>query len=249
MQLSVVTLFPEMFAALTDWGISGRAVKRELITLDFFNPREFATDKQRTVDDKPFGGGPGMLMKSGPLIAAINQAKKSHATEGKEVKVAYLSPQGTLLDHSAVVSLAKRERFILVCGRYQGIDERVIEQEIDEEWSIGNFILSGGELAAMSLIDAMIRLQPGALGHEDSAKEDSFGNGLLHWPEYTRPQDFEKNRVPDVLLSGDHEAIKDWRKKQSLISTLKKRPDLISWERLSEEERTMLKEFTDESRS
>ena len=127
MQLSVVTLFPEMFAALTDWGISGRAVKRELITLDFFNPREFATDKQRTVDDKPFGGGPGMLMKSGPLIAAINQAKKSHATEGKEVKVAYLSPQGTLLDHSAVVSLAKRERFILVCGRYQGIDERVIE--------------------------------------------------------------------------------------------------------------------------
>ena len=249
MQLSVVTLFPEMFSALTDWGISGRAVKRELITLDFFNPRSFATDKQRTVDDKPFGGGPGMLMKSGPLIAAINQAKKRHKSEGEEVKVAYLSPQGTPLDHPAVEGLAKRDRLILVCGRYQGIDERVIEQEIDEEWSIGNFVLSGGELAAMALIDAMIRLQPGALGHEDSAKQDSFGNGLLHWPEYTRPQDFEKKRVPDVLLSGDHGAIRDWRKKQSLISTLRKRPDLISWEKLKEEEKAILKEFMNESRT
>ena len=249
MQLSVVTLFPEMFAALTDWGVTGRAVKRKLVTLDFFNPRSFATDKQRTVDDKPFGGGPGMLMKTGPLIAAIIQAKKRHARNGKNVKVAYLSPQGTPLDHSAVVSLAKRERLILVCGRYQGIDERVIEQEIDEEWSIGNFVLSGGELAAMALIDAMIRFQPGALGDEDSAKQDSFGSGLLHWPEYTRPQEFNKNRVPEVLLSGDHGAIEDWRKKQSLISTFKKRPDLINMEKLGEEEKSILTEFMNESGS
>lgn len=257
MQLSVVTLFPEMFSALTEWGISGRAVKQELVSLDFYNPRDFATDKHRTVDDKPFGGGPGMLMKTEPLVAAINAARQMSNTNtgdkgvnGKDAKVVYLSPQGRPTKHEDIVSFAAQKSLILVCGRYQGIDNRVIENEIDEELSLGDFVLSGGELAAMALIDAMIRFQPGALGDEDSAQQDSFANGLLHCPEYTRPQEYNGKKVPDVLLSGDHGEIKNWRLKHSLGATWEKRPDLVNElianKQLSQEELEVLEQYINE---
>jgi len=182
------------------------------------------------VDDKPFGGGPGMLMKTEPLIASIaaaRQAVSQKQTIGEKARVIYLSPQGQTLKQGSIVDLAKRESMVLLCGRYQGIDNRVLENEIDEEWSLGDFVISGGELAAMTLIDAMTRLQPGALGDEGSALEDSFSNGLLHSPEYTRPQSIDGSDVPKVLLSGDHEAIRKWRLKQSLVATWLKRPDLL----------------------
>ncbi|NKB32177.1 MAG: tRNA (guanosine(37)-N1)-methyltransferase TrmD [Pseudomonadales bacterium] len=246
MQLSVVTLFPEMFSALTDWGISGRAIKQGIVSLDFYNPRDFTKDKHRTVDDKPFGGGPGMLMKTEPLIEAIRAARRGLAGDDQEVTVVYLSPQGRPVKHRDVIDLAQRKKMALVCGRYQGIDNRVIESEIDEELSLGDFVLSGGELAAMALLDAMIRFQPGALGDEDSAQQDSFANGLLHCPEYTRPQEFDGKEVPDVLLSGDHSAIKTWRMKQSLGATWLKRPDLIDKEQLDQEQQDLLERFINE---
>ena len=238
MHINIVTLFPEMFSAITDFGITSKAGKQGLIELDYFNPREFATDRHRTVDDKPYGGGPGMLMKTGPLVAAINAARKGlrDKRRGSEAKVAYLSPQGRVLDLTGVFELASRESIILLCGRYQGIDQRVIDQEVDEEWSVGNFVLSGGELAAMTLIDTVTRLQPGAVGDKDSVNEDSFSNGLLHWPEYTKPQVFNNQDVPNVLLSGDHEAIREWRLQQSLVATREKRPELISKEILDQKE-------------
>ena len=230
MQINVITLFPEMFTAITECGITSKAAKQGLIELDYFNPREFTTDKHRTVDDKPYGGGPGMLMKTEPLVAAIKAARSGLRTRGAnlEAKVAYLSPQGRVLDQAGVLELASRDSLILVCGRYQGIDQRVIDQEVDEEWSVGNFVLSGGELAAMALIDAVTRLQPGAVGDKDSVSQDSFSNGLLHWPEYTKPKVFNNQSVPNVLLSGDHEAIRKWRLEQSLVATRNKRPELIS---------------------
>ena len=202
MQINVITLFPEMFTAITECGITSKAAKQGLIELDYFNPREFTTDKHRTVDDKPYGGGPGMLMKTEPLVAAIKAARSGLRTRGAnlEAKVAYLSPQGRVLDQAGVLELASRDSLILVCGRYQGIDQRVIDQEVDEEWSVGNFVLSGGELAAMALIDAVTRLQPGAVGDKDSVSQDSFSNGLLHWPEYTKPKVFNNQSVPNVLL-------------------------------------------------
>jgi len=249
MRVSVITLFPEMFTALTDWGISGRAVKQALVTLDFFNPRDYTTDKHRTVDDKPFGGGPGMLMKTEPLVAAIQAAKQAELDKSgakKNGKVVLLSPQGKQVDHQEIMSLAARENLILVCGRYQGVDNRVIESEIDEELSIGDFVLSGGEIAAMALIDAVIRFQPGALGDEDSAQQDSFTSGLLHCPEYTRPQEYDGKEVPDVLLSGDHGAIEQWRIKHSLGATWLKRPDLIDKCELSEEQKELLEQYIHE---
>jgi len=229
-QINVITLFPEMFTAITECGITSKAAKQGLIELDYFNPREFTTDKHRTVDDKPYGGGPGMLMKTEPLVAAIKAARSGLRARGAnlEAKVAYLSPQGRVLDQAGVLELASRDSLILVCGRYQGIDQRVIDQEVDEEWSVGNFVLSGGELAAMALIDAVTRLQPGAVGDKDSVSQDSFSNGLLHWPEYTKPKVFNNQSVPNVLLSGDHEAIRKWRLEQSLVATRNKRPELIS---------------------
>lgn len=246
MKLSVVTLFPEMFSALTDWGISGRAVKQGLVVLNYFNPRDYAKDKHRSVDDKPFGGGPGMLMKTEPLIAAIQAAK--HGLKGGEgsSRVVYLSPQGRPIQHDDIVNLATRQSMVLVCGRYQGIDNRVIESEIDEEVSIGDFVLSGGELAAMALIDAMIRFQPGVLGDEDSVQQDSFTNGLLHCPEYTRPQEYNGREVPQVLLSGDHAAIETWRVKESLGATWIKRPDLIEKNKLDREQLELLEQFINE---
>ena len=230
MQINVITLFPEMFSAITDCGITSKAVKQGLIKLNYFNPREFAADRHRTVDDKPYGGGPGMLMKTEPLVAAIKAAKRGLGDQGSNLmaKVAYLSPQGRVLDHAGVLELASRGSIILLCGRYQGIDQRVIDQEVDEEWSVGNFVLSGGELAAMILIDAITRIQPGAVGNRDSVNQDSFNNGLLHWPEYTKPRIYNNKEVPSVLLSGDHKAIRDWRLEQSLVATKGKRPELIS---------------------
>ena len=246
MQLGIVTLFPEMFAAVTEHGISGRAVRSGLMNLELFNPRDYTTDKHRTVDDKPFGGGPGMLMKTEPLmasIAAARQAVRQKQTIGEKARVIYLSPQGQTLKQDSIIDLAKRESMVLLCGRYQGIDNRVLENEIDEEWSLGDFVISGGELAAMTLIDAMTRFQPGALGDEGSALEDSFSNGLLHSPEYTRPQSIAGSDVPEVLLSGDHEAIRKWRMKQSLGATWLKRPDLLQAMSLEIEQEELLKQF------
>ena len=249
MQLGIVTLFPEMFAAITEHGISGRAVRSGLMNLELFNPRDYTSDKHRTVDDKPFGGGPGMLMKTEPLMASIAAAKQ---TAGENAKVIYLSPQGKTLKQDSIIDLAKRESMVLLCGRYQGIDNRVIESEIDEEWSLGDFVISGGELAAMTLIDAMTRFQPGALGDEGSALEDSFSDGLLHSPEYTRPQSlkgikgFVGESVPSVLLSGDHEAISKWRLKQSLGATWLKRPDLLEKVSLDIEQEELLEQFKQE---
>lgn len=253
MHIQVVTLLPEMFRALTDYGISGRAIKNGLVSVRCWNPRDFTADKHRTVDDKPYGGGPGMLMKTEPLLAAINAARKAlQAPDGdalqtaRPVKTVYLSPQGKPVNQAMVEEMARGPDLVLVCGRYQGIDARVIDSVVDEELSLGDFVISGGELAAMALMDAMIRLQPQALGDEDSALQDSFSAGLLHWPEYTRPGDFAGHAVPDVLLSGDHQAIQRWRHKQSLGATWLKRPDLLDEKSLDKEQQALLNEFRNE---
>jgi len=262
MQIAIVTLFPQMFEALTEYGITSRAVETGVVKLDCWNPRDFTSDKHRTVDDKPFGGGPGMLMKTEPLQFAIQAAKKSlqveigidgSSVESQEIrerqtttKVIYLTPQGRKLDQSGVEELASCDNMVLICGRYQGIDERVIEAEVDEEWSLGDFVISGGELAAMVLIDAITRLQPGALGADDSADLDSLAQGLLHSPQYTRPQSVDGKAVPGELLSGNHEQIRVWRLKQSLGSTWKKRPDLLENLTLDAEQSSLLNEYIDE---
>ena len=246
MQIGLVTLLPEMFAAITDYGITGRAVRGGLIDLQYWNPRDFTADKHRTVDDKPFGGGPGMLMKTEPLVASITAAKTALASKGHTPKVIYLSPQGRTIDQQAVLELSARNSMVMVCGRYQGIDARVIESEIDEEWSLGDFVLSGGELAAMALIDALTRYQQGALGDIESAKQDSFATGLLHSPQYTRPQQVAGQSVPDVLLSGNHQAIRQWQMQHSLGTTWLKRPDLLTAQDLSEEQQTLLQAFIDD---
>ncbi len=249
--IGVVTLFPEMFAAVSDYGVSGRAIANTLLNLKYWNPRDFATDRHGTVDDRPFGGGPGMLMKTDTLVAAINRARESILQTGMEEnpRTVYLSPQGKALNHQKVIELAKLEGLVLVCGRYQGIDSRVVSREVDEEISLGDFILSGGELAAMALIDALARMQPGALGDEDSAQKDSFAEGLLHCPQYTRPQQFDGESVPAVLLSGNHEAIRKWEMKQSLGVTWLKRPDLLSQLELNEEQLELLEQFKIEYQS
>lgn len=250
MKIGVVTLFPEMFAAITDHGITGRACREGLVTLRCWNPRDFTSDRHRTVDDRPFGGGPGMLMKTEPLQAAIAAAKAElmagDEADAAPVKVIYLSPQGRRLDQQGVEELARRDRMVLVCGRYQGIDERVLRHDIDEEWSIGDFVLSGGELGAMVMVDAIIRYQPGALGHEGSAAADSFADGLLDCPQYTRPQEYQGEVVPEVLLGGNHEQIRLWRLKQSLGSTWLKRPDLLQRMTLSDEQKDLLEQFIGE---
>ncbi|WP_296057362.1 tRNA (guanosine(37)-N1)-methyltransferase TrmD [uncultured Amphritea sp.] len=244
MWIGVVTLFPEMFEAITRHGVTGKAVRNGLLDVQCWNPREFTRDKHRTVDDRPYGGGPGMLMKVQPLRDAIHAAKKS---AGEQVRVIYLSPQGRRLDHAGVKELAAAERLILVAGRYEGIDERLVESEIDEEWSLGDFVLSGGELPAMVLIDAVSRLVPGVLGHQDSAAEDSFSDGLLDCPHYTRPEKLDDMSVPDVLLSGNHEAIRRWRLKQQLGRTWKRRPELLDDLELTKEQQTLLTEFIRET--
>ena len=243
MQAGIITLFPDMFAALSEFGISSRAVRDGLVDLSFWNPRDYTEDKHQTVDDRPYGGGPGMLMKTEPLELAISAAREALP----RARVIYLTPQGKPLDQQGINKLAAQESVILICGRYEGIDERVIESQVDEELSLGDFVLSGGELAAMACLDAMIRLQPGALGHEDSADQDSFMNGLLDCPHYTRPDEYAGKTVPPVLLSGDHEAIRVWRLKQSLGTTWQKRPDLLEKITLTDEQQTLLQQFISEN--
>lgn len=240
MDIAVVSLFPEMFRALTDNGISGRAVQQGLVRVDLWNPRDFTHDRHRTVDDRPYGGGPGMLLKVEPARAAIQAAR---AAQGGDSRVLYLSPQGRRLDQAGVMELAARPRLIVLAGRYEGVDERLIELEVDEEWSIGDYVLSGGELAAMVLLDAVIRQLPGALGHDQSATEDSFATGLLDCPHYTRPEVYEGRAVPAVLLSGDHEKIRRWRLKQALARTRERRPDLLAHRQLDNEEQALLAEY------
>jgi tRNA (guanine37-N1)-methyltransferase len=240
MIIHIVTLFPEMFSALES-GIPGRAQKQKLVELRFYNPRDFTHDKHKTVDDRPYGGGPGMVMKVQPLRDAIHAAKKN-----SNARVSYLSPQGKLFDQTAAKNLSEREEIILVSGRYEGIDERVIETEIDEEWSVGDFVLSGGELPAMCIIDAVVRLIPGALGDEQSSEQDSFSQGLLDYPHYTRPEEIDHLHVPEVLLSGDHAAIMRWRLKQSLGRTALRRSEMMKKYSLNAQEQVLLAEFLEE---
>jgi tRNA (guanine37-N1)-methyltransferase len=243
MRIEVVTLFPQMFEALTDYGVTGRAIERQLLTLGFWNPRDYAKDKHRTVDDRPYGGGPGMVMMVPPLREAIRDAR---AVAGEGCSVIYLSPQGKRFDQAAACRMAEQKSLVLVSGRYEGIDERIIEQEVDEEWSIGDYVLSGGELASMVIIDTVSRLIPGVLGHEDSAAQDSFMEGLLDHPHYTRPEILDGIEVPEVLLSGDHKAIARWRMKQALGRTWIRRPDLLENLALDREQQELLQEFIHE---
>ena len=239
MKVGVVTLFPEMLQAITDYGVTGRAVQQGLLQVAGVNPRDFTQDKHRTVDDRPYGGGPGMLMKVQPLRDAIAAAK----TDLPNPKVIYLSPQGRKLDQAGVLELAKQESLVLVAGRYEGIDERLLSTDIDEEWSLGDFVLSGGELPAMVFVDAVARMLPGVLGHAESAQEDSFAQGLLDCPHYTRPEVVEDMVVPSVLLSGDHKAIADWRMQQQLGRTWQRRPDLLEQITLTAEQEQSLANF------
>jgi tRNA (guanine37-N1)-methyltransferase len=235
-----VTLFPEAFAAITDSGVTRRAREEGLWSLSLWNPRDFTTDNYRTVDDRPYGGGPGMVMLAEPLEKAIAAAK---AAARGAAKVIHLSPQGTVMDHRKVMELAEGPRWVLLCGRYEGVDERLIRRSVDEELSIGDYVLSGGELAAMVLIDAVVRQLPGALGDGLSAEQDSFVNGLLDCPQYTRPETYAGEAVPPVLLSGHHAQIERWRLKQSLGRTWLRRPELLERRGMSESERKLFEEF------
>ena len=245
MRIGVVSLFPQMFDAITQYGVTSRAVKQKKLILDYWNPRDFTQDRHETVDDRPYGGGPGMVMKVEPLRQAIYTAKQKL---GDETKVICLSPQGRRLDQQGLLELVARDAMILVAGRYEGIDERLIEKEIDEEWSIGDYVLSGGELAAMVMVDGMARLLPGVLGDEESAKQDSFMAGLLDHPHYTRPENLAEQAVPSVLLGGDHKAIRKWRLKQSIGRTWLRRPDLLAVMTLDDEQRVLLEQFIAEYR-
>jgi len=238
-----VTLFPEMFGAVTDSGVTRRALEQGLWSLAVWNPRDFTTDNYRTVDDRPYGGGPGMVMLAEPLEKALTAAKA--AAQG-EAKVIHLSPQAAVMDHAKVMQLSAESRLVLLCGRYEGVDERLIARAVDEELSIGDYVLSGGELAAMVLIDAVVRQLPGALGDDLSAEQDSFVNGLLDCPQYTRPEVYEGAAVPPVLMSGHHAQIERWRLKQSLGRTWLRRPELLERRGLSETERKLLEEFKQE---
>ena len=235
MWIGVVTLFPEMFRAVTEFGVSGRATARDHLQVMLWSPRDFADDKHRTVDDRPFGGGPGMLMKVEPLRRAMTAAR-----DGRTPWVVCLSPQGARLNHAKVVELSRRPQLLLLAGRYEGFDQRLIDAEVDEEISIGDYVLSGGELAAMALIDAITRLLPGVLGDPESAAGESVVDGLLDYPQYTRPQEVAGVRVPAVLLSGNHDDIRRWRLQQALGRTWERRPDLLEGRRLNEEERRLL---------
>jgi len=238
MRFDVVTLLPQMFSAITESGITSRALQAGLWQLATWNPRDFTTDNYRTVDDRPYGGGPGMLMLAEPLEKALDAARGAGAG-----RVIYLSPQGRRLDHRKVMELSKQGSITLLCGRYEGVDERLLSRRVDEELSLGDYVLSGGELAAMALIDACVRQLPGALGDENSAVEESFAAGLLDCPQYTRPELYSGEKVPEVLLSGHHENIRRWRLKQALGRTWLRRPDLIAARRLSDEEKKLLDEF------
>ncbi|MCS4504558.1 tRNA (guanine-N(1)-)-methyltransferase [wastewater metagenome] len=245
MRFDVVTIFPEMLRAITESGVTRRAVERGLIEIAPQDPRDYTTDRHRTVDDRPYGGGPGMVMKVQPLRDAIHAARSAVPTPAT---VVYLSPQGRPLDQATVSELARLPRLILLCGRYEGVDERLIAAEVDREISVGDFVVSGGELPAMMLIDAVSRLVPGVLGHVDSAEEDSFTAGLLDCPHYTRPESIDGRDVPAVLLGGDHQAVARWRRKQALGRTWLRRPELLSGRELDGDAQALLEEFIEEYR-
>jgi tRNA (guanine37-N1)-methyltransferase len=241
-RFDVVTLFPEMFAAVSASGITSRALEAGLWMLTTWNPRDFTMDRYRTVDDRPYGGGPGMVMLAEPLERTLDAVKIAGGG-----RVVYLSPQGRRLDHARVMELVKEQALTLLCGRYEGVDERLLERRVEEEISVGDFVLSGGELAAMALMDAVVRQLPGALGDRASAVEESFADGLLDCPQYTRPETYRDAKVPEVLLSGHHENIRRWRLKQALGRTWLRRPDLLAARKLNEEESRLLEEFRQES--
>ena len=245
MHFDVISLFPEMVATIAEYGVVGRAQRRDLVTLGIENPRDHTSDAHRTVDDRPYGGGPGMVMKFEPLVGAIAAARKQ-SPEG--CPVVYLSPQGKVFDQATANRFAELPGLILLAGRYEGVDERFIESQVDEELSLGDFVLSGGEVAAMAVIDAVVRLLPEVLGDDESAAQDSFMNGLLDYPHYTRPEETDGRSVPEVLLSGDHAAIARWRMKQALGRSILRRPDLIEKLDLTDEQQTLLDEFLKEQR-
>lgn len=244
MYFGVISLFPEMFDAIIKSGVTRRAAAQGLIEVKCWNPRDFTLDKYKTVDDKPYGGGPGMLMKVQPLCAAIAAARKA-APPG--TKVVYMSPQGVRLNHSLVTSIHGWGSVILVAGRYEGIDERILQKEVDLEVSIGDYVLSGGEIPAMCVIDSVSRMVPGVLGDIRNAMEDCFADGLLHYPQYTRPEEIYGMQVPEVLLSGDHAKIRRWRLMQALGRTYERRPDLLKSRTLTAEEEKLLALYLQES--
>jgi tRNA (guanine37-N1)-methyltransferase len=248
MRIDVVTLFPEMVAHACGFGVTGRARERGIWQLELWNPRDFATDAYRTIDDRPYGGGPGMVLMPGPLSQALRAARAAQADAGLAPgRTVYLSPAGSLLTHEAVMEFAAGPRALtLLAGRYEGVDQRLVDREVDCEVSVGDFVASGGELPALLLIDAIVRQLPGALNDAESARQDSFADGLLDCPHYTRPERFEDSPVPGVLLSGDHAAIRRWRRKQALGRTWQRRPDLLAPRALSSEDSALLAEFKEE---
>lgn len=246
-QFDVITLFPLMFEAISEYGVTSRALEKKIYELALWNPRDFTTDNYKTVDDRPYGGGPGMVMLAEPLEKAIAAAKQRQQRAGVEnPRVIHLSPQGKPLKHDDVARLAQEPGLILLASRYEGVDERLLQRVVDQEYSIGDYVLSGGELPAMVLIDAVVRQLPGTLGDADSAAEDSFVDGLLDCPHYTRPESYQGVPVPEVLLSGHHKEIKRWRLKQSLGRTRDKRPDLLAVRPLTKEESRLLAEYEQE---
>ena len=249
-QFDVVTLFPEMFEAVTESGVTGRARERKVFELVAWNPRDFAANSHRTVDDRPYGGGPGMVMMAEPLDKALTAARQRQKSSGvKGTKVVHLSPQGRALNHALVMEMAALQGLVLLAGRYEGVDERLIARAVDEEISIGDYVLSGGELAAMVVIDAVVRQLPGTLGDAESASQDSFADGLLDCPHYTRPEVYEGEAVPPVLMSGNHADIARWRLKQALGRTWQRRPDLLEKRALSADESALLEEFRKETKA
>jgi tRNA (guanine37-N1)-methyltransferase len=239
MRIDVITLFPELVEQVTACGVVGRAAEQGLVELHCWNPRDYTRDKHRTVDDRPYGGGPGMLMKVQPLQDAITAVRAQCGA----ARLVYLSPQGALLTQQKLARQVEQGTVIFLCGRYEGIDERLIQREVDEEWSIGDYVISGGELAAMVCIDAMTRLIPGALGHADSAQQDSFSDGLLDYPHYTRPEEYQGDRVPEVLMNGNHREIDAWRQQQALGSSWQRRPDLLEDIELDTGQQALLDKF------
>jgi tRNA (guanine37-N1)-methyltransferase len=233
-----------MILQAASYGVVGKAIDKSMVGLSAWNPRDYTQDKHNTVDDKPYGGGPGMVMKYQPLVDAVNDAKNRHRQ--KDCKVVYLSPQGMQITQELLVDAGQYSQLVLIAGRYEGIDERFVESVCDEEWSLGDYVISGGELAALIVIDAVTRLIPGVLGDKDSAKQDSYADGLLDFPHFTRPEQGDLGKVPDVLLSGHHQAIDNWRMKQSLGRTALRRPDLLEKKVLTMEQDALLKEFLDE---
>jgi tRNA (guanine37-N1)-methyltransferase len=243
MRFDVVTLFPDMILSAVRYGVTGRALERDIVSVSAWNPRDYTHDRHKTVDDRPYGGGPGMVMKYQPLHDAVTAAKQS---TGGTTKVVCLSPQGKVINQSLLSDACQVSRLILVAGRYEGIDERFVELDCDDEWSIGDYVISGGELAALVVIDAITRLLPGVLGDEDSASQDSHSDGLLDCPHYTRPERLQDCEVPKVLLGGNHADIANWRMKQALGRTWQRRPDLLEKKNLSAEQQRLLKQFKDE---